>query len=172
MKKKILFTLLTLVAIGCFALLITRQVSASAGNSGEGSWFLPETNHAYSTINLDLESQSAPDWLQQLSGGIIINQAEKICYPFRGGQFHWVPQILQLRDGKWLKVATDKEYLAGAEGSLFACASTNSAGTFALFGYYDGPAEHFEVVPTEEPPLECPPGFTPVGNQCQPLPKK
>jgi hypothetical protein len=41
----------------------------------------------------------------------------------------------------WSKIDTTKEYLSGTEGDMFACAAPKQAGTFALFGYYNGPVE-------------------------------
>jgi hypothetical protein len=46
---------------------------------------------------VDDAAKTAPAWLQQFSEGVVLSKAAKICYPFRSGQFHWVPQILELK---------------------------------------------------------------------------
>ena len=89
--------------------------------------------------------------MQKFSDGITISKPTKICYTFRHGRFHWVPKILQLKNGKWSTLATTSEYLYGEEASLYACAKPVEAGTFALFAYYNGPAE--AAVSTSAPKL-------------------
>ncbi len=138
--KRLAFGLIALMLAFSFVLTSAPQ---SAQAVGSDAWVLPlaDASTTFSTVNVDEAAKTAPAWLQQFSEGVVITKATKICYPFRSGQFSWVPQILELKDGLWSRVITTKEYLSGPEGSLFACATPSNAGTFALFAYYTGPIE-------------------------------
>jgi len=138
--KKIVFCTLALVLALSVSLAAAPQTANAVGNE---TWVLPLADSAipFTTVNVDTAAKTAPIWLQQFSEGIQIEKSTKICYPFRYGQFHWVPQILRLTDGIWSTVNTTKEYLSGEEGTLYACAVPTSAGTFSLFAYYNGPVE-------------------------------
>ncbi|MHC1739927.1 MAG: hypothetical protein AB9897_02315 [Anaerolineaceae bacterium] len=137
MMKRLVFSCVALVLALSLVLVKAPQNVLAVG---DGSWVVasPAT---FVKANVEAAVKTAPAWLQQLSDGINISAPAKICYPFRGGQFHWVPQVMQLKDGKWIKVDTTKEYLFGEEGGLYACAKPSVAGTFVLFGYYSGPAQ-------------------------------
>lgn len=105
-------------------------------------WVFPlDPATTFKAVSVEAAAQNAPKWLQLFSGGINISAPTKICYTFRHGRFHWVPKFLQLKEGKWITLATTSEYLYGEEGNLFACTQTREGGTFALFAYYNGPAE-------------------------------
>lgn len=92
---------------------------------------------------VDLSLNPAPyTWIQLLSKQTSITEPGKVCHPFRGGQFHWVAEIRQLVDGKWVKVPTTVEKLYGVESGLMACIQAPAAGIYALFGYYTGPYEY------------------------------
>jgi len=155
MKKGSILVIALVLILGLVLVQAPRDASASTGNIGSGAWILPDSPANFTTTNVDLAAQSAPGWLQQFSEGITILSADKICYPFRNGQFFWVPQILQLQNGVWTKIATTKETLSQEDGAfIFACSEAPSAGTYALFGYYDGPIEpkdFFTQVPTDAP---------------------
>ena len=145
MKKIAIFSLALMLAFSF--LLIKAPQSALA--IGSGIWVLPlaGSSTAFTSVNIDEAAKTAHPWLQQLSDGVQIDVPTEICYPFRGGQFHWVPQILELNNGTWSEVETTTEYLYGAEATQYACAVPVAAGTFALFGYYNGPVETFNVNP-------------------------
>lgn len=115
-----------------------KDVSASSGDIGSGEWILPSSSASFTAVNVDQAALTAPTWLQQLSEGIKIKSADKICYPFRGGSFKWVPQIMKLTDSKWSNIKTTQEKINGEEDILFACAQAPAAGTYTLFGYYSG----------------------------------
>ncbi len=140
--KKLLYFLLV---IALLVVLVSGQAphKVFATGIGEGSWFFPGASDSlkYSTINVEEDAVKAPTWVRLFSEGIKIDSPTKICYPFRYGQFHWVAKIMQVHDGRWVSIKTTTEYLFGNEAPLYACSEPITAGTFALFGYYNGPAE-------------------------------
>jgi hypothetical protein len=160
-----LFVFVFVLSMGMYLFHSTKTVSAKA----EKEWLTPGSEANFTIINVDQAAQTAPNWLQKFSVGIVINGPEKICYPFREGEFHWTPLILQLAGEDWVALETTKEFLNGIEGIPYACSITGSGGTFALFGSYHGPRKPKSVVPTE---LVCPIGQTLVGDHCQPVASK
>jgi len=74
--------------------------------------------------------------LQLMSTGLMLSAPAKICYPFRGGQFGWRGQIRLLYGNKWVPLATTVVWTPTIEGKLMACANAPSAGTYALFAYW------------------------------------
>jgi hypothetical protein len=103
---------------------------------------------------VDLIKYPAAPWLQLLTDGVKLSAPARICHPFRGGQFHWVGQIMQLIDGKWVKLVTTNEWVPSTEGTFTSCAQAPAAGIYALFGYYNGP-----IIAAN--PIECSNTFTP-----------
>ena len=79
---------------------------------------------------------SAPQWLQLLANGVKVTEAGKICHPFRGGQFGWVGEIRQYKDGEGIKLPTTNDWVPSKEGEFMSCAQAPAAGTYALFGYW------------------------------------
>ena len=53
-------------------------------------------------MDVDLSLYPAPSWLQLLTKATKITTPGQICHEFRGGQFKWVGEIRQLKDGKWV----------------------------------------------------------------------
>lgn len=95
-----------------------------------------------------------PAELNLLTKGVKITKAGLICHPFRGGQFHWVGEIRQLKDSQWVKLPTVLDWVPSTEGVFTACAQAPAAGTFALFGYYNGPLEIARDIPSGNP-VDC-----------------
>lgn len=141
MKKFAICLLTAIFVISALFAYVPHEVLADAGDTGSGTWVLPGSTASFTTINVDKVAKSAPTWLQQLSEGVVITTPVKICYPFAGGKHYWVPQIMQLNAGKWSKVDTQTASLYGVEAEEYACATPKTAGTFALFGFYNGPVE-------------------------------
>lgn len=178
--KRIRF--LRVVAMCVFFLSVPNPVFAIDNQNGNSPWLLPDSSSTFRIIDVGLALDATPDWLQQFSEGIMIETPEKICYPFRLGQYNWVPQILQLENEKWIPIETDLQFIGGTEALPYACAETRTAGTFALFSYYHGPYEPIvasspvtespETEPEEPEPIICEPGYTLVGDHCQPIPHK
>jgi len=118
-----------------------------------GSW--TALTGAGTDVDVTQSAQSAPGWLQLLSStGIKVTTPGKMCYPFRGGQYGWVPQIHQNKNGVWTRLATTAEWVPSAEGELMACANVSAAGTYALFGYYKAPQTK-AVEPSKVTPFDC-----------------
>ncbi len=88
---------------------------------------------------------SAPTWLQWLANGVKVTEAGKICHPMRGGQFGWVGQIMQYKNGEWIKLTTTNDWVPNKEGEFMSCAQAPAAGTYALFGYWIRPAGYVEA---------------------------
>jgi hypothetical protein len=123
-----------------------------------GSW--TALTGAGTDLDVTQSALSAPSWLQLLSStGIKVTTPGKMCYPFRGGSYGWVPQIHQYKSGEWTKLATTAEWVPNSEGELMACANVSAAGTYALFGYYKAPQAKAVVEPTKnatkEVPFDC-----------------
>ncbi|MBU0973940.1 MAG: hypothetical protein KKC20_25100 [Proteobacteria bacterium] len=117
------------------------------------SWFLPDSNQAFTIVNIDEEGKSAPDWVQSFSDGMKIDYPDRICHVFRYGDYGWVPEIRQFKNGLWVKVPTTTSRIFGIEEPLYACADTPRGGLYALFAYYSGPVEKAYVPPA--PGFDC-----------------
>lgn len=115
----------------------------------EGSWVV--TTGTGTELDITNSVATAPNWLQLLAKGIKLEAGSKICHPLRGGQYGWVGEIRQLKDGKWIKLATTNGWVPSTEGEYMACATAPSAGTYALFGYYIKP----EVAQEPSPSFDC-----------------
>lgn len=146
--KQILFALLAIVLAFSAVMATSPQPALAVGSE---SWLTPgaDSSLKVEAVNVDEAALTATAWMQQFSKGIHISKPNKICYPFRQGNFHWVPQIYQLSGTIWRKVETTKETISGPEGTLMACATPFEAGTYAPFAYYNGPVEK-KVVRTPE----------------------
>jgi hypothetical protein len=75
-------------------------------------------------------------WEQLMSKGLKINAAVTICWPFREGQFGWTGRIYQLAGETWTPLATTIAWTPNGEGRIQACSKAPSAGTYALFGFW------------------------------------
>ncbi len=135
MKK---FTLSLLAVLMVFVLAAVNvpgtAIAKPVANEpiAEGNWI------GGTELAFDFSLTTIPSWLQVLDLNVVnTNKSGEICHPFRGGQFGWVADIRQLVDGKWLKTTTTQGWKPNADGSYFACATVPSAGTYALFGYFD-----------------------------------
>jgi len=104
-----------------------------------GDWQWTGVGVTGSEAHIDLAATPAPVWLELLASGIQIDGAATICHPFRGGQFGWQGEIRQLVNGQWVRLETTNAWLPDAEGTFTSCAKAPAAGTYALFGYFNGP---------------------------------
>lgn len=75
-------------------------------------------------------------WEQLMSKGLKIDAADKICWPFREAQFGWTGRIYQQTGETWTPLATTLTWTPNDEGKSQACAKAPSAGTYALFGFW------------------------------------
>mgnify|MGYP000930068554 FL=1 len=133
MKKSI--GVICLIGILISLLFITTN-EAQADSPASGSWT------AGTEVTIDLEKTPAPnEWVQLFGSAVQVTEPTEICHPFRGGQFGWTPEIRRLKNGKWMQLDTTMRRLPNNEGPLYACTNAPAAGTYALFGYYNGPLE-------------------------------
>jgi len=125
MKKGIFkITSITLLLV---ILLVALPTSVFAFN---GQW------NTGTTINVDYKANPAPSWLQIFSDGVKTDAAATICYPFHQGLDEWVGHIYQLKDHKWIKLATTAKWMPNTEGTYTACANAPEAGTYVLMAYH------------------------------------
>lgn len=75
-------------------------------------------------------------WEQLMSKGLKVGAADWICWPFREGQFGWTGRIYQLTGETWTPLTTSITWTPNEEGRILACAKAPTAGTFALFGFW------------------------------------
>jgi hypothetical protein len=138
MKKTSLGAISIVLLFSLIFSSLPRHVSA------EGNWVLPQASASttFTTVNLDEAVKTAPSWQHLFSDGIEITAPTKICYSFPRGEHKWVPKFYQYKNDEWTSIKTTTEYLNGEEGGLFVCAQPDKAGTYALFAYYNGPAEN------------------------------
>lgn len=136
--KKIVNVSISVVLVLVFLLANLQKHTVAAATKplvAEGTW------STGMEVEVDLTTTSAPTWMQLLTKGVKITTPAKICHPFRGGKYHWVGEIRQLVKGIWVKLPTVSDWVPSTEGVFTACAQAPAAGTYALFGYYNGPLE-------------------------------
>jgi hypothetical protein len=133
MKNWFRIGLVLMIVLG--AVFVSEPKNVQAQPPAEGSW------NTGKEVQIDVSKYPELSWMNLFSTAIKISAPTKICHPFRGGQYHWVGQIMQLKDGKWKKVTTVNDWVPSKEGDFMSCAQAIEAGTYALFGYYNGPAE-------------------------------
>ncbi len=145
--KKALTTLF--IALFSASLLFITPDKAQATSPADGNW------NTGTEIKIDLEKNPEPNtWVDLLTQGVQVDKKTEICHPFRGAQFHWVPEIRRLVKGQWQKLETTIRRIPNNEGPFWACANAPAAGTYALFGYYNGPREYFNSQPPACIPMD------------------
>ena len=141
-KNTIRFILVMLLVAGLFAVSAPKNVAAKTYQpattvlaSGDWSTGTP--------VDVNFTDNPAPSWMQLLAKPVEVTEPGKICHDFRGGQFGWVGEIRQLVDGEWVKVPVTIGWVPNTEGAFMICADVSSAGTFALFGFYNPPLSYY-----------------------------
>jgi hypothetical protein len=86
-------------------------------------------------IQLDLQSNPKPEWLDLYSNGIKVKSSGEICHPYPSGVSNMVVEIRELKDGVWKRLKTSFKNIPVTDGVYMACAKAPEAGTYALFGY-------------------------------------
>lgn len=151
--KRVLFVIIMLVLV-CVIVFISIPQTVQAGNTvsthsiAAGDW------NTGTAIEVDLSAAPSPEWLQLMTvNGVVVNEPTEICHELGGGKFHWIGEIRKLTDGRWTKLQTTTKWVPDEEGLLMACAQAPIEGTYALFGFYNGPQESFPIlpVPTDGP---------------------
>jgi hypothetical protein len=90
-------------------------------------------------VVIDLATYPAPPDQQLFGKGVVVDEPATLCHPFDMGRFGWTGTVYQLMEGQWIKLPTSVGWVPDEEGQYMACATTSSAGTFALFAYYTRP---------------------------------
>jgi hypothetical protein len=90
-------------------------------------------------VTVDLEKYPIPDYFQLLGKAVKISELGIVCHDFRGGQYYWVPQVRQLKEGVWVKIESTAGWYPNEEGKYQVCANIKQVGTYALFGFFDPP---------------------------------
>jgi hypothetical protein len=142
--------------------LVTVALSAAPKTAQAGFNWSPNTLAAGSwntgtEIKIDLEVTPAPyDWMQLLAKGVVTTEAGTLCHPIDPEKYGWVTYIYQLVNGSWVKLDTTYAWMPNEEGSYNACAVTYTAGTYAMFGYYDSAKDETKSQNSgEESGVEC-----------------
>jgi hypothetical protein len=136
MKRRSIAFLSVLLVVA--VLLATFTQSAKASFTWSPSTFTGGSWNMGTEVKVDLEATPAPyDWMQLLSKGVVTTGAGTLCHPIEPDKYGWVVNVYQWVDGSWIKLDTSYAWMPDEEGSYNACAVTYTAGTYALFGYYD-----------------------------------
>lgn len=154
MKRKLYFLVLAFFLVTLVFTSAPKTVQAGfnwSSNMAGNSW------NTGSEFNIDLEATPAPnDWMQLLSKGVVTSEPGTICHPIEPSKYGWVAYIYQLVDGAWVKLDTTYAWMPNEEGTYNACAITYTAGTYALFGYYDSAKDETKGTKSvEESDIEC-----------------
>jgi hypothetical protein len=137
MKKTIVLLFIAIFIISSCFISAPKVVQASAENLVAGGW------NTGTEVSIDLAANPAPfTWLQLLDqNGVTIDEPATLCHPIDPSKYGWVVNIYQLIGHEWAKLETTYAWMPDEEGSYNACAVAYTAGTYALFGYYDEPRD-------------------------------
>lgn len=167
MKKISLVAVMIVLVLALVLISIPQSVQAGLVSSTQaiaaGNW------NTGTVTEVDLSTAPAPEWLQLMTtDAVVVKEPTKICHELGGGKYHWVGEIRKLVDDKWVKLETITKWSLDEEGTLMSCANAPTAGTYALFAYYNGPQEYFPIipVPTDEPTVTptLVPSLVPTGT--------
>jgi len=142
MEKVFKFTVVALIVAGLLFLNAPKNVQAgyigtSIPSLAPGDW------STGSNVDVNFTDNPAPSWMQLLTSPVKVTEPGQICHNFRGGQFGWVGEIRQLVDGQWVKVPVTVGWVPSTEGAFMICADVSSAGTYALFGFFNPPLSYY-----------------------------
>jgi hypothetical protein len=113
-------------------------VKVQAAGSGNND-IAPNSWSSGEEFSVDLVKFPAPDYFQLLGKAVKISEPGTVCHDFRGGQYYWVPEVRQLKDGIWVKIESTAGWYPNEEGKYQVCAKIKKIGTYALFAYFDPP---------------------------------
>lgn len=131
--KRVINFIMSISFIFCISLFMApEKVEAKDTKVASGAWITGTEVEVDALVPADLNL---------LTKGVKIAKPGLICHPFSGGQFHWVGEIRQLKNGEWQKLDTTNDWYPDKEGQFMSCSQAPAAGTYALFGYYNGPLE-------------------------------
>lgn len=147
MKKIMVVFIGLIMIIGLFALNAPTFAFAGYAPTTTVSPLAPNVWKGGTETTVDLVKYPAPDWLEMKANPVKVTTPGEICHEFRGIRYHWVPEIRQLKDGKWVKLETTGTWVPDEEGVYVVCAQAQTAGIYGLFAYYNGPKEYNEPEP-------------------------
>jgi len=157
MQKPFRLIVVALIIAGLLLLIAPQIVRAKYVGTAIPS-LAPGDWSAGTPVNVNFTDNPFPGWMQLLTNPVKVNEAGQICHDFRGGQFGWVGEIRQLVDGQWVKVPVTVGWVPSTEGAFMICADVSSAGTYALFGFFNPPLSYYpdyvEPVVAPAPPSE------------------
>jgi len=140
--------------------------NVQAGSVSPSQCLAAGTWNTGTTIDVDLTAAPAPEWLKLMTtDGVVVKEPTQLCHELGDGKFHWVGEIRKLKGDRWIRLETITHWSPDEEGTMMSCAQAPSAGTYALFAYYNGPQEFFTEV--EAPTPTC--GINEVynGESCE-----
>lgn len=153
---RMIFVIVLAIGLLLGSTIHSAQASAVIAGGADDNWTSGEE------VSIDLSLTPAPaEWLQLIGQGVKVTTPGALCTEFRKGQFGWIAEVYQLVSGYWVKVPTTQGWFNGTGAKYMACATAPSAGTYALFAYYEPPAEKTVVESGPSMP-ECD-GFEIVG---------
>lgn len=147
--KKTIITVLALAAVAAALLLsspqsvMARIIEPPKGTTpAEGSWSWNDATVTGTTIpQYQLALTNDDDYAVLQSEGIHLSGGTQLCHPYPGGQFGWNAEIRVLTSAGWQSVATVNQWVPDEEGKFMTCANVWSGGTYAVFGYWEKPAD-------------------------------
>ncbi|NSW53890.1 MAG: hypothetical protein HPY85_15425 [Anaerolineae bacterium] len=111
-----------------------------------GSWVWADADVTGTIVpQYTLAGATADDYAVLQSAGIQVSGATQICHPYPGGKIGWTAEIRMLTAGGWQAVPTVNQWVPDEEGAFMTCAQAGSAGTYAVFGYWEKPEGWMEV---------------------------
>jgi len=155
--KKILFVVI--MAVFVFAIVfISIPKSVQAGYAATKQLIAAGNWNTGTVVDVDLSAAPAPEWLELMTtSAVVVKEPTEICHELGGGKYHWVGEIRKLMGDRWVKLETTGHWSPDEEGVFMVCAQAPSAGTYALFAYYNGPQEYFPVFIPTVTPIGSPP---------------
>lgn len=102
-------------------------------------WVLSSSSIKGDLVPMSKITTKPGTWLQLMSSGVKLDGAVQICQKFTKGRYGWVGTVYQLVNGVWVKQPTTSGWLTDGEGEYRVCAKAKSAGTYALFAYWENP---------------------------------
>jgi hypothetical protein len=137
MKKTVVLLFIGIFILSACFISAPKAVQASSTKLVNSGW------STGTEVDINLEAAPAPfTWMQLLdSDGVKIDAPTTICHPIEPSKYGWVVTIYQLTGKSWTALNTTYAWMPDEEGSYNACAVTYTAGTYALFGYYDEPRD-------------------------------
>lgn len=139
---------LGILMISLFLIASTVQLVQAAGEPNpaagwwEVDWYDWDLGYTASYIPQYLLPPPAEgDYALLQTDAVVIPGAAKICHSYPGISYGWTPEFRVLTAGGWVTMPTTIQWEPDVEGYALACTQAWWRGTYAVFGYYEKPAE-------------------------------